>query len=431
MTTTKNQWIEQDLKCVWHPYTQAETSPPPIQIIRGEGSYLYTSDGRRLIDAISSWWVNLHGHTHPHIVAKIGEQAKVLEHVIFAEFTHQTAIELASKLVELLPGTMSKIFYSDNGSTAVEVALKMALQFWHNQNSATKKTKIISFKNGYHGDTFGAMAAASKNAFNKPFWPFLFEVASIDPPLKGKEELSCQQLKMHLSQGDCACFIFEPLVQGVAGMVMHTKEGLDALLKLCQEADVLTIADEVMTGFGRTGPLFACDALNHKPDIICLSKGITGGFLPLGATACREEIFTQFLSKDKSKALLHGHSYTANPLACAAALASLELLLDKNCGERRQQIESAHLKMRSKLADHPRLLRCEVAGTILALEYLSKDEFSYFNPIRDTLSKFFLSRNILLRPLGNAVYVLPPYCTSKEDLEEIYEAILYTLEGEL
>jgi adenosylmethionine---8-amino-7-oxononanoate aminotransferase len=435
METTASQLvtdkiIEEDLKCVWHPYTQAKIASLPIHIVRGEGPYLYTYDGRRIIDAISSWWVNLHGHAHPYIVEKIVEQAKTLEHVIFAEFTHQPAVMLASRLVEILPGKMSKIFYTDNGSTAIEAALKMALQYWYNQNPATKKTKIISFKNGYHGDTFGAMAAAAKNDFNKPFWPFLFDVASIDPPVKGKEELSFFQLEKLLSQNDCACFIFEPIIQGVGGMLKHSSEGLDALIKLCQDYGVLTIADEVMTGFGRTGPLFACDVLTYKPDIMCLSKGLTGGFLPLGATACRQEIFDMFLADDKSKALLHGHSYTANPLACTAALASLDLLLNVDCANQRNRIEESHLKMKSRLTSHPNIARCDVTGTILALEYHSKEDSSYFNTLRDRLLQFFLSRQILLRPLGNVVYVLPPYCTQNKDLEEIYMAITQTLEGD-
>lgn len=436
METTTNKFIrdkviEDDLKYVWHPYTQAKTASLPIHIVRGEGPYLYTHDGRRIIDAISSWWVNLHGHAHPYIVGKITEQAKTLEHVIFAEFTHHPAVCLASRLIDILPGEMAKIFYTDNGSTAIEVALKMALQFWHNQNPQTNKTKIISFNHGYHGDTFGTMAAAAKNAFNKPFWPYLFEVASIDPPVKGKEEHSFSQLEKLVKQNDCACFIFEPIIQGVGGMLKHTSEGLEALIKLCQNYGVLTIADEVMTGFGRTGSLFACDVLTHKPDIICLSKGLTGGFLPLGATACRQEIFDMFLADDKSKALLHGHSYTANPLACTAALASLDLLLSQECTKQRQSIEESHLKMKSRIESHPSLSRCEVTGTLLTLEYRSQEGSSYFNTLRDRLLNFFISKQILLRPLGNVVYVLPPYCTQDKDLEEIYTAIIETLEGDL
>ncbi|MFS8562913.1 MAG: adenosylmethionine--8-amino-7-oxononanoate transaminase [Rhabdochlamydiaceae bacterium] len=303
-----------------------QTARPPIPIIRAQGVYLYAEDGSRYLDAISSWWVNLHGHAHPYIAQKIKSQAEVLEHVIFADFTHRPAVELASRLILLLPRAMSKVFYSDNGSTAVEVALKIALQYWHNQK--IPKSKVICFKSSYHGDTFGAMSAAGRNEFNKPFWQKLFDVESIDPPLKGQEELSLSQLQSILDQGNTACFIFEPLVLGSGGMIIYPPNGLDRLIQCCKEHQVLTIADEVMTGFGRTGTLFACEQLQEKPDLICLSKGLTGGFLPLGVTACTEEIFSAFLGNQLTQAFLHGHSYTANPLACSSALASLDLLLE-------------------------------------------------------------------------------------------------------
>jgi adenosylmethionine---8-amino-7-oxononanoate aminotransferase len=428
MFQTNSSLIELDKRYIWHPYTQAATAGDPIPIVRGKGAYLYSESGERYIDAISSWWVNLHGHSHPYIAGKIAEQAQVLEHVIFADFTHKPALELAERLLRILPGNLSKVFYTDNGSTAVEAALKMALQYWHNQNPETKKTKIISFKYGYHGDTFGAMAAAGKNHFNQPFWPFLFEVATIEPPVKGKEELSLNQLQFHLEQNDCACFIFEPLVQGAGGMIMHSSQGLDPLIKMCQDYSVLTIADEVMTGFGRTGSFFACDALEYTPDIICLSKGITGGFLPLGATVCTNKIFDFFLSPDKEKALLHGHSYTANPLACAAALASLDLLEIDACAKQRDKIHACHINFKNSLSNYSRVQRCEVSGTILVLEYQTAAGSSYFNGLKDKLYRYFLSKHILLRPLGNILYILPPYCISEEDLQEIYEAILPTLE---
>lgn len=416
---------------LWHPFTQASKGRQPISIIRGEGSCLFADDGRIFLDAISSWWVNLHGHRHPYIVKKINEQLEKLEHVIFADFTHPAADELAKKLCAILPEGLSHVFYSDNGSTAVEVALKIALQFWYNQEAYTKKTKVISFKKGYHGDTFGAMSAAGKNELNRPFWSHMFESIAIDLPLKGTEERSVAQLKALLSKNDVACFIFEPLLLGVGGMQIYPAAGLDLLLEICREHGVLTIADEVMTGFGRTGPDFACNALKEKPDMICLAKGITGGFLPLGATICKSFIYDAFFSSDTRKAFLHGHSYAGNPLACSAALASIDLLKGEQCQTQRREIAKSHRQFCEKWQQHPKLKRCESFGTILVLEYATKEEDSYFNSIRDRLYEFFLGQEILLRPFGNVLHVMPPYCITQEELHRIYQQIVYTLENKL
>lgn len=419
--------IEQDRACIWHPFTQMQTARPFISIVKGEGIYLYGSDGRKYLDGISSWWSNLHGHAHPYIAAKIKEQLDILEHVSFCDFTHPPAIELAFRLLALLPGKMSKVFYSDNGSTAVETALKMALQYWYNQDARTQRTKIVCFKGSYHGDTFGAMSASGRNDFNKPFWKHLFEIESIDLPIEGKEQESMQQLKRILDQEKTACFIFEPMVLGAGGMIMYPAASLDMILKICKDHHVLTIADEVMTGFGRTGPLFACAHLNEMPDIICLSKGLTGGFLPLSATACTEKIYEAFLGDHLHQALLHGHTYTGNPLACASALASLDLLLEDECGKKRDMIAACHRSFCEKWKYHPKLKRCESLGTILALEYQSDGTAAYFQPIRDRLYRFFLDRGILLRPLGNVLYVMPPYCIKKDELQWIYDHIIITL----
>jgi adenosylmethionine-8-amino-7-oxononanoate aminotransferase len=323
---------------------------------------------------------------------------------------------------------MSKIFYTDNGSTSVEVALKMALQYFYNKNPMTKRVKIISFKGGYHGDTFGAMSAAGKNGFNRPFWSHLFEVFTIDPPLDLKKSLA--QLRAVLTDDDPACFIFEPLILGTGGMLIYPKEHLDALLKLCKKHAVITIADEIMTGFGRTSTLFATDTLKNKPDIICLSKGLTGGFLPLGVTACKEFIYNAFLSDSKEQAFLHGHSFTANPIACRAALASLELLLTKKCFNQRKRIEKLHAQFCLENRSHPKLKRLESIGTILVVEYKSTQngQGKYFDPLSDTLYSYFLDHEILVRPLGNVLYLMPPYCITSFDLKHIYKHILYTLE---
>jgi adenosylmethionine-8-amino-7-oxononanoate aminotransferase len=431
MSINQKSLIERDMECIWHPFTQMKTAKPPIPIVKAKGLYLYSDVGTRYIDGISSWWVNLHGHAHPYIAEKIKAQANVLEHVIFADFTHAPAVDLAERLLSLLPGNLSKVFYSDNGSTAVEAALKIALQYFYNQDSNTKKNKIICFKNSYHGDTFGAMSAAGKNVFNQPFWNKLFEVESINVPLDGMEEESFKEMRNILINNDVAAFIFEPLVQGAGGMVMYPQENLNTLLQMCKEYKVLAIGDEVMTGFGRTGSLFACDELKIKPDIICLSKGITGGFLPLGATLCTKDIYKAFLSDSKTHAFLHGHSYTANPIACASALASLDLLLQDSCAKKRKMIELSHETFCIKWKSHPKLKRCEFKGTILALEYKTNANASYFEPFRDQLYHFFLNQGILLRPLGNVLYVLPPYCIENHELEFIYSQIARTLEENL
>jgi adenosylmethionine---8-amino-7-oxononanoate aminotransferase len=417
----KSSWTLRDQTCIWHPFTQAQTAAAPIPMIKGKGSYLYSESGDAYLDGISSWWVNLHGHGHPYIAGKIFSQARELEHVLFANFTHPQAIVLAERLLSLLPSGYSRVFYSDNGSTAVEVALKMAFQ------GSVGKKRILSFKGAYHGDTFGAMASAGKTHYNRPFWPYLFEVRSIIPPTPGKESESWEQCKTALHSGDVAAFIFEPLIQGAGGMRLHSKEILVKMIAACQSQGILAIADEVMTGFGRTGPLFACSRLGVSPDLICLSKGITGGFIPLGATIAKESLYASFLSPDPAMAFLHGHSYTANPLSCAAANASLDLLLRPECAAARSRIESEHRQFQWRWKNHPKLERCDVLGTILAVEYKS-EKGSYYDPIKEKLTKFFQKRGLLVRPLGNVLYLIPPYCISGEELSRFYSAIAITLE---
>jgi adenosylmethionine-8-amino-7-oxononanoate aminotransferase len=295
---------ERDLKVIWHPYTQMKTAAPPVPIVRGEGALLFDEAGKQYIDAVSSWWVNIHGHAHPYIAQKVAEQLTKLEHVIFAGFTHEGAVELAERLLAHLPNNQQKAFYSDNGSTAIEVAIKMCLQYW--LNTGQQRTKILAFNNAYHGDTFGAMAVSGRSAFTKAFDSLLFEVEFIDTP--NKENI--QSLKSQISnlKSDLACFIFEPLVQGSAGMLMYEAEYLNELMAHCKQEDVLMIDDEIFTGFGRTGKSFACDYLQVQPDIMCFSKGLTGGTMALGLTTCTQQIYDAFLSDDKLKTLFHGHS---------------------------------------------------------------------------------------------------------------------------
>lgn len=420
---------QRDQAVIWHPFTQAQTAAAPIAIVRAEGVWLYAEDGTRYLDGTSSWWVNAHGHAHPYIAEQVYQQASTLEHIIFAGFTHEPAITLAEKLIRLVPGEQSRIFYSDNGSTSVEVALKMALQYHFNKGE--KRTKIISFSNAYHGDTFGAMSVGARNAFNAPFEPLLFEVVSIHPPEKGQEENCIAQMMQLLEDEHIAAFIFEPLVQGANGMRMHDAETLSRLIDLCRSKGVISIADEVFTGFYRTGKRFACNHLEVQPDIMCLSKTLTGGTLPLGVTAAPEFIYEAFLSNDKYKTFFHGHSFTANPIACRAALASLELFDTPQCQENIQQIVASHARLAASLEGHEAIEEIRLLGTILAIELKTQEERGYMNSISEHLTRFFLDRNIYLRPLGNVMYCTPPYVINAEELSSLYSAIKECLDERL
>ncbi|MFD0794222.1 adenosylmethionine--8-amino-7-oxononanoate transaminase [Mucilaginibacter litoreus] len=415
---------ERDLQVIWHPYTQMKTALPPIPIIRGEGVLVFDEDGKSYIDAVSSWWVNIHGHSHPYIAQKVAEQLTTLEHVIFAGFTHPGAVELAERLLDILPGNQQKVFYSDNGSTAVEVAIKMCLQYWHNKGE--QRTKILAFKNAYHGDTFGAMSVSGRSAFTAAFDSLLFEVEFIDLP----SEENIDSLKSQISnlKSQLACFIFEPLVQGSAGMIMYEAAWLDELMKYCREKGILLIDDEVFTGFGRTGKPFACNHVQTQPDIMCFSKGLTGGTMAFGLTTCTQDIYGAFLSDDKLKTLFHGHSYTANPVACAASLASLDLFLDPATQQSIHRIAYKHSVFAERIAKHNKLKNIRQTGTILAMEWNTGSNTSYFSNLRDKLYHHFLERGIILRPLGNIIYILPPYCITDVQLDYIYSAIEQALD---
>jgi adenosylmethionine-8-amino-7-oxononanoate aminotransferase len=415
---------DRDLKIIWHPYTQMKTALPPIPIVRGEGACLFDENGKKYIDAVSSWWVNIHGHSHPYIAQKVAEQLTRLEHVIFAGFTHEGAIELAERLLAMLPANQQKAFYSDNGSTAIEVAIKMCLQYWHNQQKT--RTKIVAFKNAYHGDTFGAMAVSGRSAFTAAFDSMLFEVEFIDLP--DKENIENLKSQITNLKSELACFIFEPLVQGSGGMLMYEAEYLNELMAHCREESVLMIADEVFTGFGRTGKPFACDHVTVQPDIMCFSKGLTGGTMALGLTTCTQQIFDAFLSDDRLKTLFHGHSFTANPVACAAALASLDLFLNAATTENILRIENLHRQFAVKIKHNPGIKTIRQTGTILAMEWETGGNTSYFSSLRDKLYQYFLDAGIILRPLGNVIYILPPYCITNDELTYIYSKIEQALE---
>jgi len=417
---------ERDLKVIWHPYTQMKTASPPVPIVRGEGALLFDENGKKYIDGVSSWWVNIHGHSHPYIAQKVAEQLTKLEHVIFAGFTHPTAVELAERLLAILPDNQQKVFYSDNGSTAIEVAIKMCLQYWNNQGQT--RTKMLAFKNAYHGDTFGAMAVSGRSAFTAAFDSLLFEVEFIDLP--DAENIVSLKSQISSLKSQLACFIFEPLVQGSGGMIMYEAQYLNELIAHCRNEGVLTIDDEVFTGFGRTGKPFAANHFNEQPDIMCFSKGLTGGTMALGLTTCTQQIFDVFLSDDKLKTLFHGHSFTANPVACSAALASLDLFLDPATAENIERIKNAHAQFAERVKHHPKIKTVRQTGTIIAMEWETGDNTSYFNSLRDRLYHYFLNAGIILRPLGNIIYILPPYCITDADLNYIYSKIEQAL-GEI
>jgi len=415
---------ERDKLVNWHPYTQMKTEENAIPIVKGKGVYLFDENGKQYIDAVSSWWVTLHGHAHPYIAQKVSEQLYALEQVIFAGFTHEPAIQLSENLLKLLPDNQEKVFYSDNGSTAVEVALKMCIQFAYNQGK--EKTKILAFKDAYHGDTFGAMSVSGRSVWTKPFGEMLFDVIFIDTPTSDNLESLQSQIKN--IAGEIACFIYEPLVQGAAGMLMHNPEDLSELMKFCKEQNILLIQDEVFTGFGRTGKLFAADYLTEQPDIMCFSKGLTGGTMPMGITTSSNEIFNAFLSEDRYKTLFHGHSFTANPLACTAALASMEILLSKETQQNINLITKKHKKFSQVLQQNPQVENVRQTGTILAWDLKTKHGTSYFNTIGKFFYNEFLNKGIIMRPLGNVMYLVPPYCITSEELDYIYQSILQVLE---
>lgn len=408
---------EKDSRFLWHPYTQHRLAAPFIPITGAKGSYLFDETGNTLLDAISSWWTTLHGHGHPYIAQKIHEQALQLEHVIFAGFTHEPAVTLAERLLPLLPGNMNRLFFSDNGSTAVEVALKMAIQFHQNQGSPERK-RILALQHAYHGDTFGAMSVSERGVFTQPFDKHLFPVEFVEIPT---EEDQSWQLPSIIWE-EIACIIYEPVVQGAGGMRMYHIPSLEKLLTQCREQEILLIADEVMTGFGRTGTLFASEQIQVLPDIICMSKGLTGGTLPMALTACREFIYQAFLHEDRLKTFFHGHSFTANPIGCAAALASLDLLQDASCLKQIQMISASHQQKAAQWKTEGRFIQPRSAGTILAFEVEDKEN-NYLHSRKEAIMQMALKKGVLLRPLGNTVYCMPPYSTNQEELEQIYRVM--------
>jgi adenosylmethionine-8-amino-7-oxononanoate aminotransferase len=417
---------ERDTLYNWHPYTQHKTVGLFPAIVKGEGALLWDENGKQYIDAIASWWVNPFGHSNKVIADAIYKQLTTLEHVLFGGFTHEPAVLLSEKLMELIPNNQKKLFYSDNGSTAVEVALKAALQY--NYNKGIYKTKIMAFEDAFHGDTFGAMASSGITFFTEAFQGSLLEVHRIPVPTKGNEAQSIQALQEAVATNEFAAFIFEPLVQGAAGMVMYSAQVLDKMIAICKEKNVFTIADEVMTGFGKTGKTFASDYLTHKPDMMCLSKALTGGTIPMAITTFTQEIFDGFYNDDVNKALFHGHTFTANPTGCAAALASINLLQTDEMQDNIARINQLHLAFQTKIKSHPKVKTTRVLGVIFALEIKTETQESYYGTMRNKLYNFFIENGVILRPVGNIVYILPPYVTTNSQLENVYKTVEKALE---
>lgn len=417
-------YTDRDKKHLWHPLTQHGLNPDHLPLVRARGSYLYDDKGKAYIDGISSWYTCMYGHCNPEITSRVKQQLDQLDQVVFSGFTHPPAIELSEKLVEILPGGIIKIFFSDNGSTSVDVAIKMALQYHFNRGE--KRNKIVALENAFHGDTFGAMSVSGLSVYNGPFEDFLLEIERIPVP----NDLNMDALEMRfrriLEDQDVAAFIFEPLVQGAAAMHMYPAEHLEVLMELARSHGALTIADEVMTGFGKTGRNFASDYLKEVPDIICLSKSLTAGVAPMALTCCSQNVFDAFCDKEVSKGFFHGHTYSANPLACAAALAGMDLLGSEAIQDSIRRISERHLQFESEVKKHPMVKSTRSLGVIFALD-LDIETERYGN-LRDRLYRFFMDQGVFLRPLGNTIYLLPPFTIAEQELTQLYASILNCLE---
>jgi len=430
--------VARDGAVVWHPYTQMQTRPDPLPVIAAQGAYLHTEDGRRILDGISSWWVTTHGHAHPRLNQALADQAARLEHVMFAGCTHPPAVELAERLVALLPEGLTRVFYSDNGSTAVEVALKMAHQFWRNQGQPQRKT-FIALHHAYHGDTVGAMSVSDDSVFTAAFAPLLFRVLRADAPYcyrcpVGLAPETCDidclasLQRLLAAHGDeIAGVIVEPMLQGAGGMVVWPTEFLSGVRRLCDAHGVLMIADEVLTGFGRTGRMFACEHAGVTPDLICLSKGLTAGYLPMAATVVTEAVYGGFLSEDRGRTFFHGHSFTANPLACAVALASLDLYRDEPVLANVARIGRQLAEGLGALRELPIVGEVRAIGGVGIVELVSdkgtRQAGGYLDTLGPTLGAAFLARGLLLRPLGNVLYVMPPYCITEDETAWVLEQV--------
>ena len=410
---------ERDKKHIWHPLTQHQTAQLPIGLVKAKGALLWDENGREYIDGIASWYTAMYGHCNDYIIDAVTAQMKQLDQVVFTGFTHEPAIKLSEMLMGILPKNQEKIFFNDNGSTAVEASLKMALQYHFNKGD--KRDTLIAFDEGFHGDTFGAMSVSGLSVYNGPFEDFFLKVERI--PVPQKENLAEVRaiLQQILSDSNCAAFIYEPLVQGAAGMKLHDPKGLEELLKICKDNDVITIADEVMTGFGKTGKDFASLHLSIHPDIICLGKALTAGMMTMSITSCTQKIFDAFLDNDSAKGFFHAHTYSANPLACAAAIAGIELLNQDEMSRNIQRIIASHRAFGERISSHEKVKSIRQLGVIFALDL--NIEMARYGKLRDQLFNHFMGQGVFLRPLGNTIYILPPYVITDDELQSIYTAI--------
>ncbi len=415
---------ERDQKHLWHPLTQHKLHPKMLGITKAKGALLFDENGNSYIDGIASWYTSMYGHCNPVILDKVNQQMYQLDQVVFSGFTHEPAIKLSEELIKILPHNQEKLFFSDNGSTATEIGIKMALQFHFNKGE--KRKVLLAFEDGFHGDTFGAMSVSGLSVYNGPFEDFFIDVERIPVPTKENLSSILRHLSERLQQKDVAGFIYEPLVQGAAAMKMHSKEGLTEILMMMKAHGVLTIADEVMTGFGKTGKNFASDHISEKPDIICLSKALTAGLVPMAITSCTEEVYNAFYHDEIAKGLFHGHTYTANPLACTAALAGITLLGSKEIQDNIQRIIQWHQDFDATIKDHPKVSNTRQTGVIYALD-LNITMERYGN-LRDQLFQHFMDEGVFLRPLGNTIYILAPFITTKEQMQKIYASIKKALE---
>lgn len=406
---------------VWHPFTQHGLQEPVPTVIRAEGALLHCADGSTLIDAISSWWVTTHGHCHPRITAAIAAQAQKLDQVIFAGYTHEPAEEVARGLIAIAPSGLSHVFFSDSGSTSVEVALKMALGYWHNRKQP--RHRILVLEHSYHGDTIGAMSVGERGVFNRPYAPLLFDVGTIPFPVEGQEQATLDALESACrGEQKPAAFIVEPLILGAGGMLIYGAGILRAMREICASHDVLFIADEVMTGWGRTGTLFACEQAGISPDIMCLSKGLTGGSVPLAVTLASTPIFEAHYSNDRAELFYHSSSYTANPIACAAAAANLAIWREEDVLGRIASLSAAMAARRAGLGKDQAFEKSRQIGAIAAIDMKTANA-GYLSELAPLLRTFFLERGILLRPLGNTIYVMPPYAITEDAVDIIFSAI--------
>ncbi|WP_299004435.1 adenosylmethionine--8-amino-7-oxononanoate transaminase [uncultured Tenacibaculum sp.] len=415
---------ERDKKHLWHPLKQHQTHPNSLGIVKAKGCILTDEHGNEYIDAISSWYTCMFGHCNDYITSRVYLQMQTLDQIMFSDFTHEPAVKLSEELIKILPENQNRIFFNDNGSTAVEAGIKMALQYYFNKGE--KRTTFIAFEDGFHGDTFGAMSVSGLSVYNGPFEDFLMDIQRIPVPNGENNDLIAEQLQEIISENKVAGFIYEPLVQGAAGMKIHQAEDLDKILEICKKNDILTISDEVMTGFGKTGNNFASDEITTKPDIMCLSKALTAGLVPMSITSCTEEIYTAFLDNDISKGFFHCHTYSANPIACTAALASIELLQTQEIQENIKTIERSNKAFAEKIENHPKVNSTRCKGVILAIDLNTNS--GRYGTLRDQLLKSFMDEGVFLRPLGNTVYIQPPYVITKEQLEKIYTTIKKVLD---